>query len=76
MEGELFLSAEKYGIFLYEYRGACPKTQISDLKVEDKANNMGLCESEVDSASDYDVNLKQKVETVSQDKIVFGQSRI
>ena len=34
---------------------------------------MGLCESEVDSASDYDVNLKQKVETVSQDKIVFGQ---
>ena len=43
------------------------------MKVEDKTNDMGLYESKVVSVSDYDGSLKQKVETVNRDKIVFGQ---
>lgn len=49
------------------------KTQNQNLKVKDKANNTRLCESRVDSTSGYDVNLKQKLETVDQDIIVFRQ---
>lgn len=34
---------------------------------------MGLYKSKAGSASDYDGSLKQKVDTVNRDKIVFGQ---
>ncbi len=34
---------------------------------------MRLCESKVNSASDYNVNFKQKVEAIDRDK-VFGQA--
>lgn len=54
--------------------GDWPKTQNPNLKVEDKDNDMELCESKVDLMSDYDVDLKKEWETDDQVKIVFGQS--
>ena len=44
------------------------------MKVEDKTDDMELRENKVDSMNDYDVDLKQKMGIVDQNKIVFGQS--
>lgn len=65
--------ARKYYKTEIEVRGDCPKTQNPNLKVENKTNDMGLYESKVGSVRDCDGSLKQKVETVNRDKIVFGQ---
>ena len=55
--------------------GDCPKTQNPNLKVEDKASDMGLCESKVDLIGNYDADLKAKVGTDDQDKMVFRRPR-
>ena len=48
--------------------GDCPKTHNLNLKVENKADDMELRESSVDSMNDYDVNLKQKLESLTEVK--------
>ena len=54
--------------------GDCPKTQNPNLKVGDRTNDMKPSGSKVDSKSNCNVNLKQKVEINDQTEIVFGQS--
>lgn len=39
-------------------RGNCPKTKNPDLKVEDVADDMELCESKADLSGDYHADLK------------------
>ena len=61
-------------IFFGHSGGGCPKTKNPNLKVEDKANDMELCEGKVDLINGSDIGLEQKVEIADQDKIVFGHS--
>ena len=44
------------------------------MKVEEKINDIKLCDNKVDLQDTYNVNLKQKVETNDWTKIVFEQS--
>lgn len=61
-----------YALNIQRKGRGCPKFQNSNLRAEKKANNMELCESNVDLMSDYAVDLKQKVGTDDQDKMVLG----